>query len=392
MSYGRPLLDRWHLDPAVAYLNHGAFGATPKAVLASQDAWRLRVERQPISFFVRDLPRLTREVAAQVAPWLGTHPDRLAFVPNATAGCNTVIAGLTLGPQDVLLSMDHGYPAVHNTLREALRRRDLDPVGGLVLAQVGAPVAGPEQVVAAFEQAWDEVLAQGRRVALLVVDQIASPSGLVMPVAALVDLARRRGARTLVDAAHVPGHLDVDVDALGADWWVGNLHKWAYAPRGCAVLVCAPGREADLQPLVVSHDVARGFPVSFDWTGTTDPTPVLCVPDGLAFARALDGELGPARAWREELATYARARLQGAWGTPLVGPPTMMANLVAVALPGGHPATLAGAAQVHAALLDRAGVEVPVVPLAGRLWVRVSCQVYVEPSDIDRLVRGVDAL
>jgi isopenicillin-N epimerase len=251
------------MDPAVAYLNHGSFGATPRCVLAEQQALRDALERNPVEFLVGRLPELLGGVRAKVAAFLNADQDGLVFVDNATTGMQTVIAQARLAPGDEVLATDHCYPAVLAQLRRAT-----DATGALLrMAPVPLPPGGRAAVTEAV------VSRLSPRTRLMVIDHVASCSGLVFPVEEIVAECRRRGVPVLVDGAHATGMLPVDLDRLGADFWVGNLHKWVCAPKASAVLHVAPAWRETLRPLVTSHGISDG-------TGrrSTGPAPAIPPP------------------------------------------------------------------------------------------------------------------
>jgi isopenicillin-N epimerase len=270
---GLPDASAWALDPGLAYLSHGGFGAAPAQVLAEQQGLREAMERNPAGFLVHRLPALLDGVRARVAAFLGADEDGLVFVDNATTGMQTVIAQTRLAPGDEVVATDHCYPAVLAQLDGAAS------AAGAVLriAQVPLPAGGRAAVAEAV------LSSLSPRTRLLVVDHVASCSGLVFPVEDIVAECRRRGVPVLVDGAHAAGMLPVDLDGLGADFWVGNLHKWVCGPKASAALHVAPPWRETLRPLVASHGFTSGYRASFDWTGTRDPSALLAVPAALAF-------------------------------------------------------------------------------------------------------------
>jgi isopenicillin-N epimerase len=262
VASGLPDASAWALDPALAYLNHGGFGATPSGVLAKQRAWHDAIERNPAGFLIHQLPELLDGVRSEVAAFLGADVEGLVFVGNATAGMQTVIAQTLLEPGDEVLATDHCYPAVL-----AQPRRAAGPARAeLRIAPVPLPAGGRRAVAEA-------VLSRLRpRTRLVVVDHVASCSGLAFPVEEIAAECHRHGVPVLVDGAHAAGMLPVDLGELGADYWVGNMHKWVCAPKASAVLHAAPEWRETLRPLVASHGVADGYLPSFAWTGTRDPS------------------------------------------------------------------------------------------------------------------------
>jgi isopenicillin-N epimerase len=365
--------DEWLLDPEVAFLNHGSFGATPRAVLAEQDRWRARMERRPTHFMDRELPPALRAAAARLAAFVGARAEDLVFVENATAGCNTVLRSLSFAPGDEILVTDHGYPAVRKAAEYVAAR-----AGACVVeAAVPFPLADAAQVVAAVSSRL------GPRTRLAIFDHITSPTAVIFPVRELTALCRAAGVPVLIDGAHAPGMLSLDVPSLGADWYAGNCHKWLMAPKGSAFLWTAPERQADTHPLVISHGFGQGFTAEFDWVGTRDPSAWLSIPAAIDFHERLGG----ARL-RERNAALAREQammLARAWQTERGAADALTGSMAAVRLPLHEPATAERALELRRNLFDDHRIEVPVTAFAGALWARISAHAYNRPEDYARL-------
>ncbi|HYS47284.1 MAG TPA: aminotransferase class V-fold PLP-dependent enzyme, partial [Xanthobacteraceae bacterium] len=296
-------MSEWLLDPDVAFLNHGSYGATPRTVLAEQERLRAKMERHPTRFMADELPGAFRAAAGRLAAFVGAAADDLVFVENATAGCNTVLNALRFAAGDEILLTDHAYPAVRKAAAYAAARAG----ARVVEAAVPFPVGDAADIVAAVAQKL------GPRTRLAILDHVTSPTAVIFPVRELTALARAAGARVLIDGAHAPGMLTLDVPAIEADWYVGNCHKWLMAPKGSGFLWASPARQTDLHPLVISHGFGQGFAAEFDWVGTRDPSAWLAVPAAIDFHQKLGGP-----ALRERNATLARTqatRLANAWKT-----------------------------------------------------------------------------
>ncbi len=382
----------------MSYLNHGGFGACPEPVLEAQRAWRDRMERQPVRFLARELEGELDTARRAVAIFLNADPDGIAFVPNATTGVSTVLASLRFQPGDELLACDHEYNATLNALRATAARYGAT----VALARVPFPVADAGQVV----QAYLDAVTPRTRLAL--VSHVTSPTALVFPVAAIVRELERRGIDTLVDGAHAPGMVPVDLRSLNAAYWTGNGHKWLCAPKGSGILHVRADVRAQVRPLVVSHGANAGrddrprFRLEFDWTGTGDPTPWLTLPAAIRFVGGLHDDGWPGlMATNRALTRDGRDRLCNALGIPAPAPDAMLGAMASVALPG-IAATDAATRELQAALLDEDGIEVPVLPFpvpaaladgatASQAVVRLSAQRYNRPDEYARLAERVGA-
>jgi len=376
--------DLWALDSDVTFLNHGSFGACPRPVLEAQSELRYRLEAEPVRFMTRELGPLLAEARAGLAEFLGATAENLVFVPNATAGVNTILRSLRFSPGDELLTTNHAYRACLNALQFVAERS-----GARVrIVHVDtAPTSGAAVVEAVLG-------AVTRRTRLAMLDHVTSPTALVFPIEALVGELESRGIMVLVDAAHSPGMLPMALEAIGASFTTGNLHKWVCAPKGAGFLHVRSDRQPMIRPLAVSHRLASGpvgnnstFQLDFDWVGTIDPTPYLCVPSALAFMAALhsQGWVGVMRSNRE--AAQAAADLLDRV-VPQPAPPTAACAMVSLGLPG----RAEDAAPLQDRLFFEHRIEVPIIPFAASRILRVSMQRYVSMDDVARLAEALPAL
>ena len=378
IEFGAAVKPEFLLESGVAFLNHGSFGAAPRAVLEAAERWRQRMEANP-DLFLRDiLPGKLREAAAELARFIRARPDDVVFVDNATAGVNAVLRALEFRAGDEILATTHTYGAVRQAIRYVCDRTGARPVE----AGVSLPVTGESSLVAAFSACVTS------RTRLVVLDHISSPTGLIFPVAELAALARARGAQVLIDGAHGPGQLELDVPALGADWYVGNCHKWLFAPRSCAFLWCREDSKRELHPLAISHHYGEGFTAEFDWTGTRDFSAWLAVVDALRFFDRLGA--ARVRAYNHDLVVRAASRIAEAWQTPLDAPAAMHGSMIALRLPPrlqayGRP-TRDTARRLQSAILAEHRVAVAIMALGDALWARISGQIYNTPEDYEKLL------
>ena len=385
------------LDPGIDFLNHGSFGATPRPVLDAQQAWRDRLEAEPVRFMVESYQPALDHALERLGSFIGADPEDLAFVANATGGCNAVLRSLRFDPGDELLTTDHAYNAVKNAMQHVADRDG----ARVVEAEIPFPIA-------AQEEALDAVLAAVTpRTRLAVIDHVTSATAMVLPVATLVRALRERGVDTLVDGAHAPGMIGLDIASVGAAYYAGNLHKWVCAPKGSGFLWVSRDRQEAIRPLTISHGAnlplgeRSRFRLEFDWQGTDDPSGWLTVPDAIDFGAALlPGGWDELRERNRSLALDGRTLLCQITEQPPAAPDEMIGSMASVPLDWeAEPASVQGVNlygdRVHGALL-RAGFQVMVTPWPqrpeGRRWrrlLRISVAAY---NDLDQLSRLADAL
>ena len=384
---------RWALDPAVTFLNHGSFGACPTDVLAAAQRWRERIEREPVRFFLCELEGLLDEARAVVAGFVGARAADVACVPNATSGVAAVLRSIELAPGDELLTTDHAYNACKNALDDTAARAGAK----VVVATVPFPTPGPDAVVDAV------IAAATPRTRLALLDHVTSQTALILPVERIVRELAERGIDTLVDAAHAPGMLPMNVADAGAAYTTGNFHKWVCAPKGAAFLHVRRDRQATIRPLAVSHgatsprtDRSR-FLLEFDWTGTADPTPYLCIPEALRFLSSLaPGGLPQVMAEGHAAAIAARRMLCDALAIEPPCPDAMLGTMASVPLPPATEGHEGPIDPLQEALFARFGIEVPIFPWparhTGSRMLRVSMAPYVDVDDVRTLIAALREL
>lgn len=375
---GAPIREEWLLDPDFLTVNHGSYGATPRVVLAAQAEWQARMEAQPTRFMQRELPGALRHAADRLAGFLGADGRDLAFVENATVGCNAVLRSLNLSPGDELMVLSHGYGAVVKTARYVAGR------SGARVTEVALPFPRPSDDAVIANLA--ATLTPRTRIAIL--DHITSASALLLPIAAMIDACHAAGVPVLVDGAHAPGNVTLDIPATGADWYVGNCHKWLMAPKGCAFLWARPERQDGLHPVTISHGLGGGFLAEFDWTGTRDMSAYLAVTAALDFHERLGGSA--LRARNAALAAEAAVLLAGRLGTEAGSGNRIGCAMAVVRLPVPGEVDERRALAIRDRLLDL-GTDAPVSAIDGAAWLRVSAQAYNERSDFDHLAHMVSA-
>ena len=379
------------LDPTVTFLNHGSFGACPRPVFEDYQRWQLTLEFQPVEFLDsrRSLTRNLSVVRAAMAKEFGTSAENIAAVTNATAGLNIIAHSIPLEPGDEILTTDHEYSALEKTWEYVSRKT------GCKIVEVSIPL--PLTSVRDFHEAI--VAGITERTKVLFLSHITSPTALLFPVEGVVSEARTRGIFSVIDGAHTPGQIPLNLDALGADFYSGNCHKWLMSPKGSAFVYARPERQAMLNPLVISHGWTgdnkkpgmRGpfgnspFVDEIEMQGTRDPAAWLAVPAAIAFRRAHDW-------WRvsadcHRLAQETAERLRTLTGLPPFASPEYCApQMVALPLPPCNPDEL------QEALLDKYRIEIPVFEWRGRHIARLSCQGYNTRAQMDLLIDALTDL
>jgi len=374
-TLGHAIRHEWDLDPDFLTVNHGSFGATPRVVLAAQRAWQDRMEAQPTRFMATDLPAALRRAADDLGRFLHADSHDIAFVDNATTGCNAVLRSLPLRPDDEVLILSHAYGAVRNAVRFVTERTG----ARMTEAAVCFPDPTEDALAAAV------ALAITPRTRLAVIDHITSSSAIVLPAARIVAACHAAGVPVLIDGAHAPGQIDLDITVIGADWYTGNCHKWLCAPKGCAFLHASRERQAGLHPLTISHGFGKGFLAEFDWIGTSDPSRFLAVTEAIDFHQRLGG--AALRERNRSLAAAGAAVIAGRLGTRTGAAGTLAAAMGTVQLPVAD-ATPEHALAIRARLLQ-AGTDAPVHALDGALWLRLSAFAYNRIEDFERLAEIV---
>jgi isopenicillin-N epimerase len=343
------------LDPEIAYFNHGGFGACPVEVFKEYQRWQLELERDPTGFFNRVVEEATYESRAALAAFAGARADDVVFAANATSALNAVIRSLRIRPNEEVLTTKHEYGAILRTL-------------GFIRANV--VLVEPDELIANI----------GIRTRAVVVSHITSPSALVLPIAEICAAARQAGVFTIVDGAHAPGHVPLDIEAMWPDVYAGNCHKWLCAPKGSGFLWARPEHQDWIEPLVISwgyHDTAD-FGERHCWQGTRDPAAYLAVPKAIEIHARFDPARAKALADEAEkaLATYGLRPLRGARS------PFMRALTIRTTDPEG----------LGRRLYEEHRVEVPVYDWEGTALLRVSVGPYNDEGDLQRLVDAVRAV
>jgi isopenicillin-N epimerase len=378
-------------------LNHGSFGACPKVVLDRQRTYRDQIEAEPVRFFMREFAALLDASRERLAGLLGASSRDVVFVRNATSGVNSILRSLEFQPGDEILTTDHEYNACANAARFVADRSGVE----LVVVPLPVPVGSPDEVV---ERIMERVTPRTR---LALLDHITSPTAIVVPIEELVARLDARGVDTLVDGAHAPGMLPLELEKMGVAYYTGNCHKWLCAPKGAGVLYVRRDRQEAIHPPVISHGFNyrrpgySRFQDEFDWTGTDDPTPWLCVGDAIEFLASIEGGLDGVMRHNRQLILEAREIFCDRLGLPPVCPAGMLGSMLAVrlpdeaAMPEMDEAAAAGAIHpLQTALMDRFGIEAPLFhwPKPPHLMLRVAAQLYNSRAQYEYLASALPEL
>lgn len=368
------------LDPDIILFNHGSFGATPRPVFESYQRWQIELEHNPVKFLQRRLPKLLEEARAKLAEYVHTKTENVIFVTNATFGMNVIIKSLKLKAGDQVLTTDQEYGAINNTWNFMAERSGFQYINH----HIPLPVTTREAFV---DSLWEGVTPNTRVISL---SHITSSMALILPVDLVAKRAREAGIITVVDGAHAPGQIPLDLDQIGADFYVGNLHKWLCAPKGAGFFYTRPEMQRMLEPLVVSHGyrkdpAARTFVDMQQNQGTRDPSAFLAVPDAIRYLN--DHNWDQVRADCHALAASAQQRMIDTYGVQPVSPvdanPSWFSQMLCVPLPKMD------FKKFSQYLLEELKMEIPVMSYGERPRVRLSVQAYNTPEEVDTLVEAV---
>ncbi len=373
------------LDPGVTFLNHGSFGACPRPVFESYQSWQLRLESQPVAFLDRQAGVLMAEARGALADYLNCEADEIVYFPNPTTAINMVARNLELAAGDEILTTDHEYGAMDRTWRYVCQR-----VGASYVQQpIPLPVTTPQEFVETF---WQGVAPKTK---VIFLSHITSPTALIFPVEEICRRARQAGILCIVDGAHAPGQIPVDLQAINADLYVGACHKWMMAPKGAAFLYAHPRIQSWLDPLVISwgFDAEPGFGSGHqfidyhEWQGTRDIAAFLSVPAAIEFVREHKWDAVADRC--HHLARSVRREINALTGLQPLCPETSswFKQMFAARLPDGTDEK-----ELKQLMYDEYRIEVPLYRWCGKPFIRVSIQGYNNQSDVDKLTGALGEL
>lgn len=365
----------WKLDETVHHCNHGSFGAVPTVVQEAQRAIQDRVQLNLVRFFAREAMPEVQAARAKIAKFLNQKPEQIALVRNTTEAASTTMRGFPFKAGDEAIVLDHEYGAVIYAVQRAV-----EAAGGK-LVEVPVPrLATDEEVVAIVKASFTP------RTRLFVVDHVTSATARTFPIQALSDLCREHGIAIAVDASHTPGNFDLDLDKLDADFWFGNLHKWASAPLGCGVYRVAPRWQSIMRPLIVSWQDHEEYPLQWDMLGTVDLSPWLAAPTSIEFYEKIGWHR--VRTANTQRMRYGRDLVMAELGvsTDELREEELPLGVIPLhKMEGGRDGCIAlqrRFAEVHK-------IEVPITTACNQYFMRVSGQLYNTPADYEALVLAV---
>ena len=370
----------WAVNHDWIFLNAGSFGMRLRAVAAARADLLQAYEQQPVDFLERHAEQAVHDAREVIASFVGADPLGLACVTNATEAIDAVLASMRDVSGDILIGSE-AYGAVQQASHWEAAASNHRQV-----RVVDTPL--PAMQASDIVNAWDAALSQGKP-ALAIVDHITSPTGVVQPVEGIIACCRAHGVSVLIDGAHAPGMLPLEIDALGVDWYAGNLHKWVGAPTGAGFLWTSAAYRDTTRPVIPSHFIHDGYLESFDWQGTRDITPWLMAPVAIEAIEQRSGWQA-LRDWQQEMCAWCGPRLADAMGTMLASPPDCPHGaMVAAKLPESTLAAYDGHFAFRDEVAKRHRVEVAMSEVAGAWWVRFSMGPWLCPADLEVAIDAV---
>ncbi len=374
---------RWPLRRDLAFLNHGSFGSVPEPIQAAYDRHRAQLEADPIELVGRQCERLLGDVRNRLGQFLNVDPSGLGLVANASSGVGAVVRSVPLTRGARLITTTH----VYNAVRMAMRHRASEVNGSVEEIDLPLQESRPLDVSPLLE-----AIRHGAPPGLVIVDHVTSPTASILDVAAVVNECRERGVPILIDGAHAPGMLALSLDALGADWYTGNLHKWTCAPKGCGFLHASTRFRSITHPETISHNLGQGFEREFAWQGTRDLAAWLTIPESLDLWDRIG--LADVQEHNHALCRHGKELLESAWGVAPIQASLRdaMGSMAIVALPESIRAVFDTPDELMVHLHDVHLVEVPVIDWQGRWHVRISAHVHNEAGDYARLADAISVV
>ncbi len=381
MTYGKNNIDKWFISPDITYLNHGSFGAAARCVLDKASEIEKMIESRTMGFFMEEYPILLNESKKKIAYFVNVENDDLVMVDNATSGVATVLRSLMpdLKPKDKILITNHIYPAVDYNLNYLTKISGIE----LVRVKIPFPTTSPEEIIEAVKKE----IASGVKIAVF--DHITSATALVFPIRESMELCKENGVISLIDGAHAPGMLDLDISSLGCDFYVGNCHKWLFTQKGCAILYVSKKMQELLHPLTISNFYKQGFQMEFAWTGTKNVVPWLSMPTALEFYDCMGGL--DLRRYNHDLVIAGGELIYQTLKTQPTAPKEMTGSILTCDLPEKYNKANPDTFGLWKMFMEKYKIEIMFVNFADKLRFRISAQAYNELGDYEKLCRALNA-
>jgi isopenicillin-N epimerase len=380
MIYGKKIIENWFISPDITYLNHGSFGAAARCVLEKASEIESYIESHTMGFFMEEFPYLLNESKQKISDFVNVPNDDLVFVENATTGVATVLRSLMydLKAGDRILVTNHIYPAVDYTLDYLTQKAGVE----LVRVDIPFPISSKEEIISAVKKE----ISLGIKIAVF--DHITSATALVFPIKELCELCRENGVISLIDGAHAPGMLDLDINSLGCDFYIGNCHKWLYTQKGCAILFVSKKMQEKIHPLTISNFYGQGFQTEFGWTATKNVVPWLSMPTALDFYKSLgDSEL---RQHNHNLVLAGGELIYKTLNTKPTAPNEMTGAILTCDLPEEFNSVNPDTFGLWKMFTQKHKIEIMFVNFADKLRFRISAQAYNELEDYEKLCRALE--
>ena len=370
-------IEFWSLDPTMTFLNHGSFGARPVEVQNAQLAIKSQLDSDPFDVLVYRGESLLNDARARVADLVGARPEDLVSVINASEAVNSVLRSINPGSDQNLVATCHGYNAVNQTLRYIADRSGAE----MRTVDITPPLPDDQGLVESIMRRVD------RQTALVMIDHVSSPTAMLFPVDQIIQRCHEIDVPVMVDGAHVPGMMPLNVSQIGADYYTGNLHKWVSAPLGSAFLHVDPRHQSGTHPIVISHDLYQGFQREFEWTGTRDPSAFLSVPAAIDWFESRFG-WDAVQQHNRDLIAWATGRICDEWSVePLDVPESSRAtSMRTIALPDKVQLHFDDIEDWRIWLREHNRIDAAVHDWAGKWWVRLSAHIYNRPEDYEHLI------
>lgn len=381
MDFGKQLKKLWLLDDRITFLNHGSFGATPKTVMEAVNKWQIELEKEPVEFFMNHYFVLIRQLAQRLGNLIGSEGDSIVFLDNATTGINTVLKSLfsDFKMNDEILFTNHIYPAARNTINYICDRTKLKPVEIFV----PYPLTDTSQITDIIQKSLST------RTKILLIDHIFYTGGIVAPIKEIINICRKNGTYVLVDGAHTPGMIELNLEDLQPDWYTGNCHKWMFSPKGCAFLWTRNELQDITKPLSTSLFHNQGYCKEFDWTGTKNPAVWLALNEAIDFINQFG--LKNIQEYNHNLLIKAVEIISGRTNIEFITPLSFFGSIAAFELPVIINIDNETTHKLRDVFYNEYKIEIPFIHFNDKIWFRFSSQIYNEPEDYVKLAEAVNS-